>query len=67
MLDVGRSTHFATAAFCILPSAIYIPRLVRLAAAADYRTALHAGDSLDWRPLMKSWQQRFEQFSDSRP
>ena len=34
---------------------------------AAYRTALHAGDSLDWRPLMKSWQQRFEQFSDSRP
>lgn len=32
-----------------------------------YRTALHAGDSLDWHPLMKTWQQRFEQFSDSRP
>ena len=32
-----------------------------------YRTALHAGDSLNWRPLMKVWQQRFEQFSDSRP
>ena len=34
---------------------------------AAYRTALHAGDSLDWRPLMKSWQQRFEQFSDPHP
>jgi len=34
---------------------------------ATYRTALHVGDSLDWCPLMKIWQQRFEQFDDSRP
>jgi CRISPR-associated endonuclease/helicase Cas3 len=30
-----------------------------------YRAALRAGDSLDWRPLMKIWQRRFEQFSES--
>src|SRR5882672_2167435 len=27
-----------------------------------YRAALRAGDALDWRPLMRIWQQRFEQF-----
>ena len=30
-----------------------------------YRAALRAGDSLDWRPLMKIWQRRFEQFGES--
>lgn len=30
-----------------------------------YRVALHAGDSLDWHPLMKIWQLRFEQFSQT--
>jgi len=30
-----------------------------------YRAALRAGDSLDWRPLMKIWQRRFEQFNES--
>jgi hypothetical protein len=35
MLDVGCSTHFAAAAFCILPSAFCIPQFVRLATAAD--------------------------------
>ena len=30
-----------------------------------YRAALRAGDSLDWRPLMKTWQRRFEQFNES--
>ena len=34
---------------------------------ALYRAALRAGDGLDWRPLMKIWQQRFEQFNDSAP
>ena len=29
-----------------------------------YRAALRAGDALDWRPLMKVWLQRFEQFTD---
>jgi hypothetical protein len=29
-----------------------------------YRAALRAGDSLDWRPLMRVWQQRFEQFTE---
>ena len=29
-----------------------------------YRAALQAGDTLDWRPLMRVWQQRFEQFSE---
>ena len=32
---------------------------------ALYRAALRSGDSLDWKPLMKIWQQRFEQFNDS--
>jgi CRISPR-associated endonuclease/helicase Cas3 len=32
---------------------------------ALYRAALRAGDGLDWRPLVKIWQQRFEQFKDS--
>ncbi|HXP60811.1 MAG TPA: Fic family protein [Dongiaceae bacterium] len=30
-----------------------------------YRAALRAGDGLDWRPMMKMWRQRFEQFSES--
>lgn len=30
-----------------------------------YFAALHAGDQLDWRPLMTIWEQRFEQFTDS--
>jgi CRISPR-associated endonuclease/helicase Cas3 len=34
-------------------------------AEAAYRAALHAGDGLNWLPLMKVWQQRFEQFSES--
>ena len=29
-----------------------------------YRAALQAGDTLNWRPLMRVWQQRFEQFSE---
>jgi CRISPR-associated endonuclease/helicase Cas3 len=29
-----------------------------------YRAALQAGDTLSWRPLMRVWQQRFEQFSE---
>ena len=29
-----------------------------------YRAALQAGDTLDWRPLMRVWQQRFEQFME---
>ena len=29
-----------------------------------YRGALQAGDALDWRPLMRVWQQRFEQFME---
>jgi len=33
---------------------------------AVYRAALHAGDGLVWQPLMKIWQQRFEQFRDPR-
>src|ERR1035438_8416850 len=32
---------------------------------ALYRAALRAGDGLDWSPLVKIWQQRFEQFKDS--
>ena len=30
-----------------------------------YFAALHAGDQNDWVPLMKVWENRFEQFSDS--
>ena len=30
-----------------------------------YFTALRAGDQLQWNPLMKIWQQRFEEFTDS--
>lgn len=30
-----------------------------------YFAALHAGDQNDWTPLMKVWESRFEQFSDS--
>ena len=29
---------------------------------AAYRGALQAGDALNWRPLVKAWQQRFEQY-----
>ena len=29
-----------------------------------YRAALQAGDTLNWRPLTRVWQQRFEQFSE---
>ena len=32
-----------------------------------YFTALHAGDHNNWQPLMKIWEQRFEQFTDSTP
>jgi CRISPR-associated endonuclease/helicase Cas3 len=35
------------------------------AGEAAHRAALQAGDNLNWLPLMKVWQQRFEQFSDS--
>lgn len=37
------------------------------AGEASYFAALRAGDANDWRPLMKIWQQRFEQFGDSTP
>ena len=37
------------------------------AGEASYRAALRAGDTLNWRPLMKVWQQRFEQFSELPP
>lgn len=30
---------------------------------AAYRAALRSGDNLDWRPLTRIWQQRFEQFN----
>ena len=29
---------------------------------AAYRVALQAGDALNWRPLMETWQRRFEQY-----
>jgi len=32
-----------------------------------YLAALHAGDHNDWQPLMKIWEQRFEQFTDATP
>lgn len=31
---------------------------------SDYFFALRAGDHNDWRPLMRVWEQRFEQFGD---
>ena len=37
------------------------------AGEAAYRAALRAGDALDWQPLMRVWQQRFEQFTESTP
>ena len=30
-----------------------------------YRSALRAGDGLDWHPLVQVWQHRFEQFTES--
>jgi CRISPR-associated endonuclease/helicase Cas3 len=30
-----------------------------------YLAALHAGDQNDWKPLMETWEQRFEQFTDN--
>jgi hypothetical protein len=30
-----------------------------------YFAALRAGDQNDWTPLMKVWENRFEQFTDS--
>lgn len=35
------------------------------AGEAAYFAALNAGDNLDWKPLMKIWEQRFEQFTES--
>ncbi len=35
------------------------------AGEATYFAALRAGDERQWGPLMKIWEQRFEQFSDS--
>ena len=32
-----------------------------------YFAALHSGDTSNWQPLMKVWEQRFEQFTDSTP
>jgi CRISPR-associated endonuclease/helicase Cas3 len=32
-----------------------------------YFAALHVGDMSDWKPLMKIWEQRFEQFTDVPP
>ena len=32
------------------------------AGEAAYRGALQAGDALNWRPLMETWQRRFEQY-----
>jgi CRISPR-associated endonuclease/helicase Cas3 len=32
-----------------------------------YFSALHAGDVSDWKPLMKIWEQRFEQYTDVLP
>jgi len=32
-----------------------------------YFAALHAGDQNNWQPLMKIWEQRFEQFTDATP
>ena len=32
---------------------------------AAYRSALRAGDGLDWHPLMRIWKYRFEEFSES--
>lgn len=32
---------------------------------SNYFAALRSGDGNDWRPLMKIWEQRFEQFGDS--
>jgi len=37
------------------------------ASEAAYRVALRAGDTLDWRPLMAVWQQRFERFGQGMP
>lgn len=33
----------------------------------SYFAALHAGDGNDWRPLMKTWEQRFERFDEANP
>jgi CRISPR-associated endonuclease/helicase Cas3 len=46
-----------------LPPVDLVP--TRLAEEASYRAALRSGDGLDWKPLMRIWQQRFEQFNDS--
>ncbi len=35
------------------------------AGETDYFAALNAGDNLNWKPLMKIWEQRFEQFTES--
>jgi CRISPR-associated endonuclease/helicase Cas3 len=48
-----------------LPPVDLVP--TRPADQALYRAALRSGDGLDWKPLMKTWQQRFEQFNDSMP
>ena len=37
------------------------------AGEAIYFAALQAGDLSDWKPLMKIWEQRFEQYSDVPP
>ena len=34
---------------------------------AAYFAALQAGDRLDWRPLMMTWEERFAAFTDAPP
>jgi hypothetical protein len=33
----------------------------------EYFAALHAGDLSYWKPLIKIWEQRFEQYTDVPP
>jgi len=48
-----------------LPPVDFVP--TDAAGEKHYFAALRAGDENDWVPLMKIWQQRFEQFTDPAP
>ena len=48
-----------------LPPVDLVP--IDAAGEKNYFAALRAGDRNNWQPLMKIWEQRFEQFTDVEP
>ena len=62
VLEVERA--IATGHFSSQPTA---PKPTDAAGEKTYFAALHSGDQNRWQPLMKFWEQRFEQFTDATP